>query len=175
MPKTSSGRRLINRGFEGCAADWVIHVCFDSYYFEHYKVSAPCMFFYKPKIAARLASESKGVYGSRIGSSEKRTGYGAKIEPHKLGAQVETFIPSSNFSSLSLGDKGVAEVKRFYENSGWEIRLANKHEQISEKIDLVATRSGVTLKLEVKARGEDKSFPALFIQTHESNPDKRIS
>lgn len=133
------------------------------------------MFFYRPWVAAELAEKSTGVYGSRAGSSEKRTGYGAKIEPKALNAVMKSFNPDPSFLSLSLGDRGVSEVRKLYESAGWTVRDASKNEQITEKIDLIVTRNTETRKLEVKARGEDKAFRTLFIQTHEANPDKRIT
>lgn len=175
MPITSTGRKLIARGFEGSKADWVAHVCFDSYYFSSYKMQAPCIFFYRPGLAAEIAKNKEGVSGSRAGASEQGTGFGAKIAPSELQARARQFTPDPAFAEMKLGDRGVAEVRKLYERGGWAVRDATLKEQQVDKIDLVAENGLSIRRIEVKARGLDKAFPNLFIQTHEANPDKRIS
>jgi len=176
MPQTSTGRKLVARSFEGSKADWIAHVCFDNFWFGHpYHIQAPCIFFYRPAAAVEASKNKPGSYGTRKGSSEKNTGYGAKVSPYELKAQGRKFTPDDRFRSLPLGDRGVAEVRKFYEHSGWMVRDATLDEQRIDKIDLIATNGPQVRKIEVKARGEDMAFPDLFIQTHEANPDKRIS
>lgn len=174
MPTTNTGRKLLRRGLEDSQADWVAHVCFDSQRFPVYGKSAPCIFFYKPKIAADLAASRSGVYGSRKGSSETNTGFGANLLPTELSARMEEFNPDPSFASLSLGARGVAEAKKFYMNHGYTVRNASTYEDIHYKFDFVATKEDVSIRVEVKSRGSDKAYSKLFVQTHEANPDKRI-
>lgn len=169
MPQTSTGRAHVARGFEGSKADVVAHVCFDSYF------GSPCIFFYTPQSAAECAKRKQGVYGTREGNTQKRTGYGAKVTPAELNAKPKDFVPDPEFFSQELGERGESEVRKLYESDGWTMRRAERDEQIKGKYDFEATKGTRSLKIEVKSRGEDKGYPELFVQTHEKNDQKRIT
>src|SRR5271166_4083412 len=119
MPKTSTGRAHVARGFDGSKADVVAHVCFDSYF------GSPCIFFYTPQSAAECAKRKHGVYGTREGNVQKNTGYGAKVAPHELNAKRRDFTPDPELSSQELGERGESEVRKLYESQGWVMRKAD--------------------------------------------------
>lgn len=149
-------------------------MCFDSFYFEDYGKRAPCMFLYRPALAAKLAASRPGVFGSRAGNTQKNTGFGALLTPIELMAHMVEFTPDPELESIELGERAEIVVRRLYEKRGWAVRPATKEEQIRDKFDFEVTLNGHSYKIEVKSRGPDKAFPKLFVQTHERNDDKRI-
>jgi hypothetical protein len=177
MPYDSEGTKHIKRGPEEAVNNGVdrwLHVCYDSYF------GGPTMFFYTPKRAAEEVkkAEERGDHlfgGSREGVKAYNTGYGYNIEPEKLDAKKFPFTPNLKYSHETLGKRAEHDAADWLEKvAGYAVTMKTDKTTQLQGTDLVAIgKDGKHYRIDVKSRGEKKGFPRLFIQTHETNPEKR--
>jgi len=177
MPYDSSGTQHVKRGPEEAVISGVdrwLHVCYDSYF------GGPVMFFYTPEKACEEIKKAKerGDHlfgGSREGVKTYNTGYGYNIEPEKLDAKRFDFVPNLKYIHETLGKRAEHDAADWLEKvAGYTVVMKKDKATQLQGTDLVATgKDGVSLRIDVKSRGADKKYPRLFIQTHETNPEKR--
>jgi hypothetical protein len=174
----SAGNELFERGILQWEADLYFHVCFDDFEWVGEMLHIYTAVRAKEVVRAKMALGEKPLAGSK-GWGLSDTGRGYKATLHALAAR--SFVISERYSGRKVGEAGKCVAMRFLQAFGCTFREATLQEEKENGFDLVVIsglpehsimpmRDGT--KIEVKARGVNKAYPEVFLQTHEINTEK---
>jgi hypothetical protein len=161
--RDSAGNVLYERGVHTSNSHEHLHVCFD----QHFSLGRR-VWLYSTKSAREfvLQQEAAGVmpvYGSKAWGVQD-TGAGYLAEPKDIFAMSFDLLESDT-------DEHEVAQRMFY-RWGYRYRRATHDEDVGGTDWVTIDRWKVVTRFQIKRREPNKLFDYLFLQTHETNPDK---